>query len=109
MPEFIRGTCVTAKVLIATTMGWPFPAQLAGAFAGAGATVEVLAPPASMLTRSRYPQRHHLYSSLGPLDCLSRAIATAQPDLIVPCDDLAARLVAEVRRETLPGRIDFLR
>ena len=100
---------MTAKVLIATTMDWPFPAQLAGAFAGAGARVEALAPTVSMLTRSRYPQRHHLYSSLGPLDCLSRAIATAQPDMVVPCDDLAARLVAEVDGKSLPGRIDFLR
>jgi hypothetical protein len=105
----MQGTCVTAKVLIATTMGWPFPAQLAGAFVGAGAAVEALAPTGSMLARSRYPQNHHLYSSLGPMECLTQAIAAAQPDMIVPCDDLAARLVAEVEHKVLPGRLDFLR
>lgn len=89
-------------------MGWPFPAQLAGAFAGAGGQVQALAPASSMLARSRYPLRHHLYSSLAPMDCLTQAIAAAKPDLIVPCDDLAARLVAQVRGEPLPGRLDFL-
>src|SRR3954465_1711966 len=90
-------------------MTWPFPAQLAGAFAGAGARVEALAPTASMLARSRHPHRHHLYSALGPMECLTQAIMAAQPDMIVPCDDLAARLVAEIQTETLPGRMEFLR
>jgi hypothetical protein len=89
-------------------MGWPFPAQLAGAFTGAGGQVQALAPASAMLARSRYPMRHHLYSSLAPMDCLTQAIAAAKPDLIVPCDDLAARLVAQVQGEPLPGRLDFL-
>ncbi|HEY8254956.1 MAG TPA: hypothetical protein VIG39_09970 [Rhizomicrobium sp.] len=97
-----------ATILLATTMGWPFPAQLAGAFAGAGGQVQALAPASAMLARSRYPMRHHLYSSLAPMDCLTQAIAAAKPDLIVPCDDLAARLVAQVQGEPLPGRLDFL-
>ena len=89
-------------------MGWPFPAQLAGAFAGAGGEVQALAPASSMLARSRHPLRHHLYSSLAPMDCLTQAIAAAKPDLIVPCDDLAARLVAQVQGEPVMGRLDFL-
>jgi hypothetical protein len=89
-------------------MGWPFPAQLAGAFAGTGAQVEALAPASSMLARSRHPSRLHLYSSLAPMDCLNQAIAAAKPDLVVPCDDLAARLVAQARDEPLPGRLEFL-
>jgi hypothetical protein len=104
-----KRSVVPATVLIATTMSWPFPAQLAGAFVGAGARVETLAPTVSMLARSRYPHRHHLYSSLGPMDCLAQAIAAARPDIIVPCDDLAARLVAEADRKGLPGRLEFLR
>ena len=61
----------------------------------AGARVEALAPTVSMLARSRYPHRLHLYSSLGSMDSLTQAIAAARPDMIVPCDDLAARLVAK--------------
>jgi len=30
-------------------MGWPFPAQLAGAFAGAGAQVQALAPATALV------------------------------------------------------------
>ena len=97
-----------ATILLATTMGWPFPAQLAGAFAEVGAQVQALAPASSMLARSRHPSRHHLYSSLAPMDCLNQAIAAGRPDLIVPCDDLAARLVAQVQSEPLLGRLDFL-
>jgi hypothetical protein len=99
---------VPATILLVTTMGWPFPAQLGGAFAGTGSRVEALAPAGSMLARSRYPLRHHLYSSLAPMDCLNQAIAAGRPDLIVPCDDLAARLVSQVRGEPLLGRLDFL-
>ena len=98
-----------ATILLVTTMAWPFPAQLAGAFAGAGAQVQALAPASSMLARSRYPLRHHLYSSLAPMDCLSQAIAAGRPDLIVPCDDLAARLVSQVQGEPVLGRLDFLK
>lgn len=97
-----------ATILLITTMGWPFPAQLAGAFAAVGAQVQALAPPSSILARSRHPVRQHLYSSLAPMDCLNQAIAAAKPDLIVPCDDLAARLVTQVQGEPLPGRLDFL-
>jgi len=104
-----KDASVPATILLATTMGWPFPAQLAGAFAEAGGQVQALAPASSMLARSRYPLRHHLYSSLAPMDCLTQAIAAAKPDLIVPCDDLAARLVAQVQDEPLPGRLDFLK
>ena len=100
---------VPATVLLVTAMSWPFPAQLAGAFAGAGAQVEALAPAGSMLARSCHPRRQHLYSSLAPMDCLTQAIAAAKPDMIVPCDDLAARLVAQVQNDPLPGRLDFLR
>lgn len=98
-----------ATILLATTMGWPFPAQLAGAFVGAGSQVQALAPAGSMLARSRYPARHHLYSSLAPMDCLTQAISGSKPDLIVPCDDLAARLLAQAQGEPLLGRLDFLR
>ncbi len=98
-----------ATVLLVTAMSWPFPAQLAGAFAGAGAQVEALAPAGSLLARSCHPLRQHLYSSLAPMDCLTQAIAAAKPDMIVPCDDLVAQLVALVQNDPLPGRQDFLR
>jgi hypothetical protein len=99
---------MSARILLATTMTWPFPAQLAAAFAGAGARVEALCPPESVLTRSRHVAQSHRYQMLTPGQSLRRAIADARPDLIVPCDDLAAGLVSTARGETLPGRLEFL-
>jgi antitoxin (DNA-binding transcriptional repressor) of toxin-antitoxin stability system len=99
-----------ATVLLTTTMDWPFPAQLAGAFAGAGATVEALCPKHTMLWHSRHPGRVHRHHALAPEASLRKAIATAGPDLIIPCDDLAAEILRGVRGgEDLANRHAFLR
>jgi hypothetical protein len=89
-------------------MGWPFPAQLAGAFAAVGARVEALSPAGAMLARSCHPERHHLYSALGPMDCLADAVRDAKPDMVMACDDLAARLVAQMEGTSVPGRLELV-
>ena len=95
-------------LLFATTLDWLFPAQLAGAFTDVGARVEALAPPRSLLTLSRHPLRRHRYRALAAMDSLSRAIAQTRPDMIVPCDDQAADLVAKARGIPAIGRLAFL-
>lgn len=98
-----------ATVLLTATMDWPFPAQLAGAFAGVGVTVEALCPKGAMLAQSRYPTRIHRHHALAAKASLRKAIATAKPDLIVPCDDLAAEILREMRGgEDLANRHAFL-
>lgn len=98
-----------ATVLLTTTMDWPFPAQLAGAFVGAGAQVEALCPKGAMLSRSRYPSRLHRHHALTPKASLDKAIAAAKPDLVVPCDDLAADILRALRDgEDLANRHAFL-
>src|SRR5690242_14913766 len=98
-----------ATVLLAATMDWPFPAQLAGAFTNAGARVEVLCPKGAMLSRSRYPARIHRHHALAAQASLRKAIAAAKPDLIVPCDDLAAEILRKLRGgEDLADRHAFL-
>src|SRR5262245_55406631 len=98
-----------ATVLLTTTMDWPFPAQLAGAFVGAGAKVEALCPKGTMLSHSRYPSRLHRHHALTPKASLEKAIAAAKPDLVVPCDDLAADILRELRGgEDLANRHEFL-
>ena len=89
-------------------MTWPFPAQLAGAFAGAGAHVEALCPPRAVLARSRYVARLHRYNALAPMESLCQAIAAARPDMIIPCDDLAAEQVNRAYGNASIGRMDFL-
>jgi hypothetical protein len=82
---------------------------LAGAFAGAGARIEALCPKGAMLAHSHYPGRVHRHRALFPQASLRKAIAAAKPDLIVPCDDLAAEILRHLRGgEDLANRHDFL-
>jgi hypothetical protein len=99
---------VPASILLVTTMTWPFPAQLAGAFAGAGARVEALCPPRAMLAKSRHVARLYRYNPVAAMESLCQAIAAAQPDMIIPCDDLAAELVNRTQDKAPIHRLGFL-
>lgn len=95
-------------LLVSTTLDWPFPAQLAGAFTDVGAYVEALRPPRALLARSRYPSRMHDYYPIAAMDSLTSAITAARPDMIIPCDDQAAELVNRNRGVPTMGRMEFL-
>lgn len=99
---------MNARVLLATTQCWPFPAQLAGAFAGAGARVEALCPRTSILARSRHPARIHAWDAWMPIASLRGVLRGGRFGLIVPCDDLAAGMIARETGATVPGRAEFL-
>jgi hypothetical protein len=99
---------MTARILLATTQIWPFPAQLAGAFAAAGATVEALCPPDGMLALSRHPARFHSYRALAPLASLCEAMRAGRFDLVMPCDDQAGDLIAHATGARVIGRDEFL-
>lgn len=79
------------RVLLVTTMNWPTSAKLAGAFAQAGAHVEALYPPGHVTGLSRFVSGRHIYRRLYPLTSIAEALATANVDVIVPCDDRAVR------------------
>jgi hypothetical protein len=99
---------MSAGILLVTTMNWPFPAQLAAAFAGVGAQVQALCPPRAMLALSRHPVRMHRYRPLAMMESLSQAITAAQPDMIIPCDDQAGELVNRAYGKPNIGRMEFL-
>ncbi len=99
---------MSARILLATAMSWPFAAQLAGAFCALGAEVEALCPPGSLLAVSRHPVRRHRYQALAPMASLRAAAARARPDLVIACDDMAAGLVQKTEGRAAPGRLDFL-
>jgi len=109
---------MTARVLIASTTDWPASARLAGAFAQSGCAVQALAPARAPVRESRHVERHHPYRPAAPLASLAAALAEAEPDLIVPCDDrmvrhllkfggdVAARSLGELAQyETLLSRV----
>jgi len=77
------------KVLLSTTMRWPSTARLAGAFAQLGCTVHALCPKDAPAGASRYAAVRHRYDPFFPRASLRSAIAAAQPDLVIPCDDRA--------------------
>ena len=97
-----------ATVLLFTTMSWPFAAQLAGAFAACGARVEALCPPQGMLAASRHVARRHDWRLVTPHAALDQALDTSRPDLVVPCDDMAAELLLHREGRAPLSRHEFL-
>jgi len=80
---------VKPKVLLATTCRWFPTARLGMALANAGCRVEAVCPSGHPLSRISGVHQTHAYSGLAPLGSFAAAIAAAQPDIIVPGDDLA--------------------
>jgi hypothetical protein len=78
-------------VLVATTSRWYPTARLAIALANYGCVVEMLCPPGHPITKTMAATRIHRYQGLTPLRSFAAAVTNAQPDLIIPGDDLAAR------------------
>ena len=77
------------KVLLATTCRWFPTARLGMALANAGCAVEAVCPSGHPLSRTGAVHQTHAYSGLAPLGSFAAAIAAAEPDIIVPGDDLA--------------------
>ena len=90
---------MAVRILLTTTLNWPSTARLAGAFAGVGARVDALFPRGHVLGSSRFVAARHRYTAWAPLTALARAIATAEPDLVVPCDDRALSQLMRLDRE----------
>jgi hypothetical protein len=63
---------------------------LAGSLHEAGACVQVLCPGRNMMTRLPFVEKHYPYSAFHPLSAMRKAIAAAEPDLVIPCDDHVA-------------------
>ena len=89
------------KVLLVTTCCWFPTARLAMALARAGCAVEAVCPPGHPLARTSAVRRTYTYSGLAPLRSCAAAIASANPDLIVPGDDLATWHLQQLYRREL--------
>jgi hypothetical protein len=81
---------MTPKILLVTTRRWFATARLGSALAQAGCYVQAMCPSDHLLTKARAVRGTYRYSGLLPLKSLRGAIEAAQPDMIIPCDDLAA-------------------
>jgi hypothetical protein len=83
-----------AKILLFTTVTWSCAERIAGALGAAD--IEALFPQGHAVAASRYLKRAHGYQALTPLRSLRQAIKRAKPDLVVACEDRAARLLAQL-------------
>lgn len=93
---------MVAKILLSTTVIWPAPARLAGAFAACGAIVEAFAPRRHAVSESRSLSCLHPYRPLQAFSGLREVLEKSKPDLIVPCDDRAVRHLLALARENGP-------
>jgi len=89
---------VKPTVLIATTSSWLPTARLAMALAQAGFIVDAVCPPRHPLRQIGVLRQTYGYHGLTPLASFVHAIAGAEPDLIVPGDDLATLHLHHVHR-----------
>lgn len=92
---------MTPGILLAATARWVATARLAQAFVRAGCEVEVVCPRGHPVTRTRAASRIHAYNSLAPLRSTRAAIEAAQPDFIIPCDDLATANLYRLHSRTV--------
>jgi hypothetical protein len=98
---------VHPTVLVATTSRWYPTARLAVALTSAGCAVEVVCPPDHPVIKTGAGSKTHLYHGLAPLSSFAAAISDAQPDLIIPGDDLATQhLHLLYAREQKAGKLD---
>ncbi len=89
---------MSPTILLSTTKHWVPTARLAASLSHAGFRVEALCPSRHPIGEARAASRIHTYRGLAPLRSLAQALASSQPDLIVPGDDLALAHVHEIYR-----------
>jgi len=74
-------------VLLCATLWWSSSARLAMAFLRHGCSVSAVCPPGHPLRYITGIETIYTYGSLASIHSLKTAIRTAQPSIIVPCDD----------------------
>lgn len=96
MRERKRSNDMPPTVLIATTARWIPTARLALALTDVGFQVKAVCPPGHPMEQTAVVGEVFAYRGLAPVASFAAAIPRAQPDLIIPGDDLAAQHLHEV-------------
>jgi hypothetical protein len=91
-------------VLLVATSRWIPTARLAMALAHAGCTVDAVCSVAHPLEKIRGARKTYRYHGLFALRSIESAIRAAEPDLIVPGDDLATSHLHQLYRKCNPGQ-----
>lgn len=84
-------------LLVSTATQWLGTSRMPRAFASAGFAVTLLAPRDSLAAKSRFVSRvAYLSPTATPIEwllLLVRTIDSVAPDMLVPCDEMAVRLL----------------
>jgi len=92
------------KVLVAGSLLWPNVARLCRAFRDVGFEVSVVALAEHPVHETRAHGGSSIYLPRAPVESLRQAIATHQPDIVIPCDD---RIVSHLSRLRASGDADL--
>lgn len=88
----------TSALLVSTAMGWFGTARIPRGLAKAGFEVALLTPPNSLAEKSRYVGKvAYLPNNATPRDWLfafATSVKATAPSIVIPCDDVAFRLLA---------------
>lgn len=95
--------------MVSTASGWLGTARMTRAFAKANFEVSLLAPKDSLAAKSRYVARLRLLpDNAVPMQfllALASMVADIKPRLLVPCDEMALRLLFALILEPSPDRL----
>jgi hypothetical protein len=102
---------VAPRVMLVATLPWIFPVRFAIVLRDIGFEVEIACPAGHIVqTLIQRPKMHRLRMFSESSD-LSKAMKTADPDLVIPCDDRAVSILHKLHRdshdEALKARIEF--
>jgi hypothetical protein len=87
------------RILLTDTDRRAYAARLAMAFAALGCEVSIVCTEHHPIESIRASHREFHYSGLYPLESLSRAIESVEPDIVLPCDDRAVQHLHELCRQ----------
>lgn len=76
-------------ILLLATQCWPVGARLGLALRAVGFRISIWGPRDHALLLTGAVHRRYLYRVAAPVRSLERAVVTAMPDLLIPCDEPA--------------------
>lgn len=85
------------KILLLASERWVSTARLALALSSFGCKVELMAQRAHPALQSRVVSGSYRYNVLRPIESILNAIRAAQPDVVIPVDELCVLHLVELR------------
>ena len=92
------GKTMGPRIFLAATENWPNAAHYAEGFHVAGCNVSAFAPQSACVQSSGFVSERFFYNPLAPVPSLRAALETAEPVLIVSCDERALKTLLTLYR-----------